>query len=81
MVYHLLPNRSHLWDPPSHTKPARLLKAPALWGLIQHTSLEANGVCDQKLQVLLPHRELEAVVPQCWGNFLGKELKENHPYI
>ena len=51
-------------DPPA----LRLLEASALWGLIQHPALEADGVGDQKLQVLLPHRELEAVVPESLQN-------------
>jgi hypothetical protein len=56
------------------TPAGRLLEATALWGLIQHPPLEATGVCDQKLQVLLPHRELEAVVPKKLPSILGETI-------
>ena len=52
----------------------RLLEATALWRLIQHPPLEANGVGDQKLQVLRAHRELEAVVPKKLPSILGETI-------
>ena len=63
------------------TPAGRLLEATALWGLIQHPPLEANGVCDQKLQVLLPHRELEAVVPKKLPSILGGNYNDNYMII